>query len=246
WSTLFYTFWAIKSKPSARSKLLTMAGGFVMLIVIQSVKADYRALLKQGFDGNVVGLFLGTVNQQYESGFLDEEEDTASLNVRLNQGWIISAIMDHVPRNLEFAGGATIKEAIVASLVPRFLNPDKKEAGGQENFTKYTGLPLSDNTSMGLSIIGEFYANYGVLIGIFMMGLWGLFLAFIWKKLIANTYKVPLLIFFLPLIFLQVIKAETELVVVLNHLLKSIITVALFFWVTKRYLKWQIFVDFER
>src|SRR5690606_10382214 len=157
WSTFFYMFWAIKNKPSARSKLLTMAGGFVMLIVIQSVKADYRALLKQGFDGNVVGIFFGTVNQQYESGFLDEEEDTASLNVRLNQGWIISAIMDHVPRNLEFAGGATIKEAIVASLVPRFLNPDKKEAGGQENFTKYTGLPLSDNTSMGLSIIGEFY-----------------------------------------------------------------------------------------
>ena len=217
-----------------------------MLTIIQAVKEDYRVLLKEGFDGNVVGLFFGTVNQKYESGFLEEEQDAAGLNVRLNQGWIISAVMDHVPRNLEFAGGETVKEAIMASLVPRFLNPNKKEAGGQENFTKYTGLTLSENTSMGLSIIGEFYANYGVMTGIFFMGLWGLLLAFVWRKLIFNTYKVPLLIFFLPLIFLQVVKAETELVVVLNHLLKSIITVALFFWLTKRYLKWQIFAEFDR
>ena len=217
-----------------------------MMTIIQAVKADYRIMLKEGFDGNFVSLFFGTVNQKYESGFLDEEEDASGLNVRLNQGWIISAVMDHVPRNLEFAEGTTIKEAIVASLVPRFLNPNKKEAGGQENFEKYTGLTLSENTSMGLSIIGEFYANFGVLLSVFMMGVWGMFLAFVWKKLVYNTYKIPLLIFFLPLIFLQVVKAETELVVVLNHLIKSIIAVALFFWLTKRYLKWQIFAEFDR
>src|SRR5690606_21933101 len=28
WSTFFYMFWAIKNKPSARSKLLTIVGGF--------------------------------------------------------------------------------------------------------------------------------------------------------------------------------------------------------------------------
>lgn len=239
-------FWAIKNQPSPRIKLFTIVGGFLMLSVIQAVKSDYRLLLKGGFDGNVVGLFFGTVNQKYDSGFFDEEEDAAGLNVRLNQGWIISAVMDHVPRNLEYADGETVKDAVVASLVPRFLNPNKKEAGGQENFTKYTGLALSDNTSMGLSIIGEFYANFGVLVGIFVMGFWGILLCLIWQRLILNTYKIPLLIFYLPLIYLQVVKAETELVVVLNHLLKSIITVAIFFWFTKRYLKWQIFAEFER
>src|SRR5690606_29433178 len=118
-----------------------------------------------------------------------------------------------------------------------------KEAGGQENFRKYTGLNLSDNTSMGLSIIGEFYANFGVAKGVLMMGVWGLLLVFVWKRLVFNSYKIPLLIFFLPLIFLQVVKAETELLVVLNHLIKSIIAVALFFWLTKKYLKWQIFAE---
>lgn len=246
WSAFFYMFWAVKNKPAPRLKLLTIVGAFIMLTVIQAVKADYRIMLEQGYDGNVVSLFLGTVNQQYETGFFQEEEDAAGLNVRLNQGWIISAVMDHVPRNMEFANGETVKEAIMASLVPRFLNPNKKEAGGQENFRRFTGLELSDDTSMGLSIIGEFYANFGVLVGIFVMGIWGLLLVIIWRRLIVNTYKVPLLIFFLPLIFLQVVKAETELVVVLNHLLKSILTVVLFFWLTKKYLKWQIYAEFER
>lgn len=246
WSAFFYMFYAIKTKPTPRVKLLTFVAGFFVLTTIQAVKSDYRVMLREGFDGNFVQLFFGTVTQKYDQGFFEEEEDTAGLNVRLNQGWIISAVMDHVPRNLEFANGATINEAIVATLVPRFLNPNKKVAGGQENFREYTGLHLSDNTSMGLSIIGEFYANFGVLSGAFAMGIWGVFLALIWRVLIKNTYKIPLLIFFLPLIFLQVVKAETELVVVLNHLIKSIVAVALFFWLTKRYLKWQIFAEFDR
>lgn len=246
WSAFFYMFFTIKTQPSWKMKSVTIISGFVLLTVIQAVKSDYRMLLQSGGDVNVVSLFFGSVNQKYDSGFLEEDEAASSLNVRLNQGWIISAIMDHVPRNLAYAEGSTVIEAIEASFVPRFLNPNKKEAGGQENFRKYTGLNLSDNTSMGLSIIGEFYANFGVLKGIFMMGVWGFLIGFIWKKLIANTYKIPLLIFFLPLIFLQVVKAETELVVVLNHLIKSIITVSLFFWLTKKYLKWQIFAEFDR
>lgn len=246
WSTFFYMFFAIKNNPTPRIKFLTLIGGFVMLTVIQAVKSEYRLMLNEGFEGNFAELFFGTVSQKYDTGFFEEDEDAASLNVRLNQGWIISAVMSHVPRNLEFAHGATIREAVVASLIPRFLNPNKKEAGGQENFELYTGLTLSQNTSMGLSIIGEFYANYGVALGIIAMGVWGLFLALIWRKLLYNTYKIPLLIFFLPLVFLQVVKAETELVVVLNHLIKSIIAIALFFWLTKRYLKWQIFAEFDR
>ncbi len=246
WSTFFYMFWAIKNRPSAKLKLATIIGGFATLTIIQAVKADYRMMLSEGFEGSVVDVFFGTVSQKYEAGFFEDEEETSYLNVRLNQGWIISAIMDHVPRNREFAKGKTIKEAIAASLMPRFLNPNKKEAGGQENFREYTGLDLSDSTSMGLSIIGEFYANFGVAFGVLLMGIWGMCLAMIWRRLISHTYKIPLLIFFLPLIFLQVVKAETELVVVLNHLVKSIIVVTLFFWLTRRYLKWQIFAVFGR
>jgi hypothetical protein len=41
-------------------------------------------------------------------------------------------------------------------------------------------------------------------------------------------------------VFLQVIKAETELVVVLNHLIKATIVVYLFFWAAKAFLNWNL------
>jgi hypothetical protein len=48
---------------------------------------------------------------------------------------------------------------------------------------------------------------------------------------------------FLPLIFLQVVKAETELYVVLNHFLKSLILVFGLLWVFKKYFGWKYEVE---
>jgi hypothetical protein len=93
---------------------------------------------------------------------------------------------------------------------------------------------------MGISIIGEAYGNFKVMGGILFMGIWGFLLAKIWIFLLKKCLKTPLLLAFLPLIFLQVIKAETELVVVLNHLVKSSIVVFGFFWATQKFLNWNL------
>jgi hypothetical protein len=58
----------------------------------------------------------------------------------------------------------------------------------------------------------------------------------VFKKTATNI----VLLAFLPLLFLQVIKAETELVVVLNHLIKASIVVYLFFWAAKAFLNWNL------
>lgn len=113
-------------------------------------------------------------------------------------------------------------------------------AGGQDNFKKYTGLEIGSGTSMGLSIIGESYANFGVFGGIIFMGAWGLFLAWYWRGIVNFVHKYPLLLFFIPIIYLQVIKAETELVVVLNHLVKSSIAIVLFFIFATKILNWRL------
>ena len=81
---------------------------------------------------------------------------------RINQGWIVARIMRYTPNYEPFAGGETIITGIRASLIPRFLDPDKPKAGGRENFTRFTGKLISDNTSMGLSPLGEAYANFGI------------------------------------------------------------------------------------
>lgn len=244
WGAFFFMFWALKFKPSHFVKISIFILGMITLTIIQGVKARFRMALEEGYNGNVITLFIETIQSQFDQGYYEEEVNTQELNVRLNQGWIISAIIDQVPNRMGFAEGETIKDAITASILPRFLNPNKKMAGGQENFRKYTGLELSEQTSMGLSVVGEFYANYGKGV-ILAMALWGWFLAWVWRLLFKRQQRNPFILFFLPLLFLQVVKAETELVVVLNHLVKSAIVVFFFLYLTRSVLKWSIYDSYE-
>lgn len=239
WGTFYYMFWAYKVKPSVKMSLLIIGAGFIFGTIIQVVKSDYRALVWEGYSGNKLELFMNVLDKKLSGGFAENTEEQGELNVRLNQGWIISAIMDHTPRNQPYADGETILDAVSASILPRFLNPEKKEAGGVDNFIKYTGLSLGAGTSMGLSMVGEFYANFGVVGGIFCMGIWGWVLMKFWYFLLNKSKSKAIILFFLPLIFLQVVKAETELVVVLNHIVKSMVVVFLFLWFSERFLNWK-------
>ncbi|RCW90251.1 hypothetical protein [Winogradskyella arenosi] len=236
WSTFFYMFWAYKTKPSFKLNIIILITGFFISTMIQAVKSDYRTLVWQGFSGSYTTLFIDILSKRLSGGLTKNTEEQEELNVRLNQGWIISAIMDHTPRVQAYAGGATVKDAIIASALPRFLNPNKKIAGGVENFEKYTGIMLGSSTSMGMSMLGEGYANYGKVGGMFFMGIWGYLLGWVWLFLFKKIENNIIILFFLPLIFFQVVKAETELVVVLNHLVKSLVLVFLFLWFTKKVL----------
>jgi hypothetical protein len=245
WSVFFYMFWTLKFKPSLKFISITIVVAALSLTTLQTIKAAYRLKVWDGYSGNKLELFVGLAIDAILLNGSNADELSGELNnVRLNQGWIISAIMDEIPRRTDFLEGATIKDAVTASLLPRFLNPDKKKAGGQANFRTFTGLRLGDGTSMGISIIGEAYGNYKEFGGIIFMGIWGLFLVLFWRFLYKNVQQNLVLLAFLPLIFLQVVKAETELVVVLNHLVKASIVVFGFLWAAKRFLNWD-FTDAE-
>jgi hypothetical protein len=229
-------FWAYRYKPSIKIILSTFAIAIFFLIALQTVKGIYRNQVWSGYSGNKVELFYTLIVNTY---FSDEGNDAYGVSgvdnvVRLNQGWIISSIMDNVPESQDFFNGQTIIEAIRSSIVPRFLDPDKTQAGGRENFRKFTGLPINEGTSMGISIIGEGYGNFGVLGGIIFMGFWGLFITWIWNRIMKKSFQNILFVAFIPLIFLQVVKAETELVVVLNHLIKTLIFVLIFLMATRK------------
>ncbi|TXB63813.1 hypothetical protein [Phaeodactylibacter luteus] len=241
WSVFFYMFWALKHQPSKSQIYLTILIGVLSLSTLQTIKAAYRMQVWQGYGGNKLELFADLALDAILSDDrnADQERDVEN-NVRLNQGWIISAIMDEIPARTPFIGGETIGQAISASILPRFLNPNKTQAGGRENFRRFTGLDISQGTSMGISIVGEAYGNYNVFGGILFMGAWGFFLARFWRFLLKNAGQNLLLIAFLPLIFLQVVKAETELVVVLNHMVKASIVVFGFFWAARNILNWKV------
>ena len=241
WSVFFYMFWAIKNKPSVGFILTTFLIAALSLTTLQTIKAAYRDQVWSGYSGNKIELFFSLMTESIVGGDATKQAQDGEVgtNVRLNQGWIISAVMYHIPDYGPFLEGETIENALFASALPRFLNPNKAVAGGQENFRRFTGLELSDGTSMGISIIGEAYGNYGIIGGILFMGVWGFFLSKVWSRLLKIVLKNIVFVAFLPLVFLQVIKAETELVVVLNHLFKSLIVVLMFFWYVKNYMNWN-------
>ncbi len=239
WAMLTFTFVSRELKLSFSSKLLYALAGIFLAITIQSVKAQYRDMVwYKGYGGNKLVLFLNLASTQWASGTIFTPTSETDMNVRLNQGWIISAIMNHVPEKQPYVNGSTISEGIESSLLPRFLSPGKKRAGGQENFRKFTGLDLGENTSMGISLVGEGWANYGYWGGLLFMFLWGLFISWFWSKLINLSGTFPTLLVWSPILFLQVVKAETEFVVVLNHLIKSTMLIFGLLWFIRQ--QWGI------
>jgi hypothetical protein len=90
---------------------------------------------------------------------------------------------------------------------------------------------------MGISPLGEAYANFGPLGGIvFMVVFGGLFaLGYYWT--LRFTLRHPTFLFWIPLIFYQAMKAETELVVILNQLSKgSAVAFSMHYLITRTFL----------
>lgn len=226
------------------NNILLIAAGFYFLFLLQGIKGEYREEViigpgvKEGVEKNeeYFQTFGRLMSEQMESEKSEDLTFLEMINVRLNQGWIISRVMYYVPRFTPYANGETILDAVKASLLPRFIDPEKKMAGGKENYERFTGF-LLDGTSMGISLVGEAYANYGYEGSIYFMLIWGIFIStvvyFIFR---LSEYYVSMWLW-LPMIFNQVVKAETDLVVVLNYLTKSLVLVILIFIISRRFLK---------
>lgn len=244
WLALMFSFIVYRMQLSVVSRFVLIVGGALFVFLIQSVKTEFREMAREqlisGKTRNEIFFELVSDRTGRLNELLSDEKYLSEMNVRLNQGWIISAIIRNVPLREPYADGETIMEAFRASLIPRFLDPDKKLAGGQENFERFTGLPLAEDTSMGTSIIGEAYANFGKPGMWIFMFLWGMLMSWGYGRLIKYGNLHPVIHVFIPLIFLQVIKAETETYVVLNAFVKATILVFLFLWGARRFLKWNV------
>lgn len=204
--------------------------GFFFVFILQLVKPSYRSQISENSSESKTTIFFKLVSDKlFGNDPLFSNEDISYNVIRINQGWIISNVMNYVPTQQPFANGKTVQDAIIASIFPRFLFPNKAIAGGHLNMEKYAGITLNESTSMDISQVGEAYANFGVMGGILMMFILGLFsnmvITFVEKKCLHH----PELILWLPLLYLQVVKAETSLVTVLNHLVKASIVTWFFF-----------------
>jgi hypothetical protein len=235
WSALLFSFVNLEIKLGRAGRYAIITVGFLVLALVQQVKGAYRETLYHGYKGAPVVLLaemmLDPGRHRVDDPTVDE---LGKVNARFNQGWVISAVMDRIPSSRDFDHGASLGQALADSVLPRFLT-EKREVFVSDAFREYTGLYVAAGTSIGVSVIGEAWANFGYW-GIAFMLAWGLAMSGVLALSIRLSRIYPTLLLWAPLIFLQVVKAETELVVVLNHLVKASVFVALMYIGMRRFL----------
>jgi len=218
WLAILFCYWFAQRKRTTLFKIAVLTATTVFLFSIQVVKQEYREQIRHGGQPSLIDLVFAYVTP----GGRAWDSDVLSLAVtRLNQGWIIAAVMHHVPEDEPFAHGETVRDAVLGSMVPRFLWANKAKAGGRESFRRFTGLRILDSTSMAISPLGEAYANFGELWGTMFMVVFGAFFAVFYRLTLSYCLKYPTFLFWIPLIFYQAVKAETELLVIMNQLVKG-------------------------
>jgi hypothetical protein len=227
-----FSFLFLGRKTSMLKKVSLFVVAVFALLLIQSVKKDYRNVLWAGYEGNKVELFSNLVADRVTSGVSFFTVDAFfRIYSRGNQGFNVALVMKRFPAEKDFDNGSNIWTALLSSFVPRALWPDKPFAGGQFNMEYYTGWKIK-GWSTNVGPLGEAYGSFGPTGGIFYMGVLALFIRFAYLRFIWVSRKFPLLLFWLPALFLQVTYSmETDTLQITNTLVKG----AFFLWLIYKF-----------
>jgi hypothetical protein len=226
--TLF-SFLFLGKKFALWKKILVFIVCSFFLLIIQNVKATYRDVTWKDteYTGNKTQLFGHIVLDKLKNfDQLFDEKGFFPIYTRSNEGYNISLVMKRIPANQDYDGGSRLLTIAASSLVPRFLWPNKPEAGGKESMMYFAGKYIA-GWSTNVSPLGEAYGSFGVYGGIVYMFLLGLFVRWAYRRVFVISQKLPLVIFWIPVLFYQVTYSmETDTLQILNSLLKS----AFFLW----------------
>jgi hypothetical protein len=240
WGTSVLAICMYKFKPRKIVFFGCMCLGFMALPALQQAKLQLRERVWSGDSTGVLSLanaenaadlsknigsgLMKSATGDWDSDFLGE------MAVRFNQGWIINRVMETVPCSEPYAKGATLISAIEASMLPRFLSPNKAQAGGKANMQRYAHYTLGDETSMNLGYAGEMYANFGYWGGIAGCFFYALILALAFRWIFKRAELNPLWWAFVPYVGEIGLKAEVDIAEVLNWIVKAtIVSVAIYF-----------------
>jgi hypothetical protein len=236
WSLWTFAIWIYRFTPPRRAILAVLAAAFVLLPALQESKWRLRqdaASIDPTIDRNETGLRELPIGRVVTwAGYLAQDikqtvtlsidrDFIADIAVRYNQGWIINRIMTWVPEMTPYADGATIKDAAIASIFPRFVLQGKVKSGGQENMLRYAGIEMTGNTSMNLGYAGEMYANFGQNGGLIGCALYAVALGLLFRVICRRAFIHPLWWSLVPYIFFAAVKAEDGIDLVANWSVKS-------------------------
>jgi hypothetical protein len=228
------------------NKLLLLLSALFLVIVLQSVKSVYRQITWRGLEKEGLSLknsspveVFGTLfyNRLTSWDKMFDEKTMFPVYTRINQGYLISRAMNYVPRVEPYANGTTIARSFAAILVPRFLWPDKPEAGGRENLSRFVGIKRKLNYSMNIGPYGEAYGNFGPVYGVIFVFLYGLMLSYLLRALLRQSQRRPTLLIWAPLLLYYTLTVETDILSTLNSFIKAAVFVVIIFWIAKKVFK---------
>ncbi len=210
-------------KISFAKKFGIAIGGIVSILIIQSVKIEYRGKIWNGSGGADPVYYAQLVTEKIlDPTKIIAPEQLFLTAVRMNQGWLIAVTMKKVPNKYDFAYGETIATSVAAAIVPRFLWPEKPEAGGKANLKRFWGYNLV-GYSMNIGPFGEAYANFDKFGGVIYMFFYGLFFNVIFSLILKFSEKRPTIILWVPFLFYFAIGVETDLLTTMGSLVKGLI-----------------------
>jgi hypothetical protein len=241
WVIFLGCIYSIRYKPSIISKIALSTIFIVCISVLQLLKGGYRnAIGEKGEEAGLETLSKAYVAKNSESSGIFSLKSMAPSTARINQGFLITNIMQTVPSKVPFSRGKELYQILEAAILPRILAPDKLKAGDRTIFTKYSGIPIKRGTSMALSSIGDAYINFGIIGGCVFMFFLGLIYNIVLKIFYSLSKYYPLLLLFTPLVFYYPIRPDCELQTILGHLVKSCFLIFVIFTIWKKEFKVSI------
>lgn len=229
-----FSFFQLGKSSSMLKKIVLMVVTIAFFIVLQNVKTIYRKnTWNKPYEGSRVELFSNIFIENLQKGnALLSEDALFPLYSRTNQGFNIALVMRKIPAIQPYDNGDRLLTVFASAFVPRFLWPDKPEAGGIFNMKYYAGYALK-GWSTNVGPLGEAYGSFGPGGGIIYMLLLGFFLRWVYLKVFALSAKLPLLICWLPVLFYLITSsAETDTLQIMNSIIKS----AFFIWLLTKFL----------
>lgn len=180
----------------------------LILFVLMPIQNFYRT------PQNLFAGYSVLTNHHYKTTSLSVSQYAFDSSIaRISQSWILSAIFE---KNDEFLYGQTFKEFLTSFGPPRFIWKNKPLSINHygNEFGRHFGILNSDDfvTSIGPTIIGDWYMNFGLPGIIFGMLFFGAIFRFIYDCLIKNTGGSFSGVIIYSVIWIQIIKGTEDFI----------------------------------
>jgi len=239
WSAFFFMYYSLKVNTSILRKALLFLVGAVAVLLIQSIKADYRdATWGDNYERNYnFSFFVELITDRIQNPEkLIDNEALFKISIRANQGALIAGVIKYIPAKQPYADGTTINRAVAGAIVPRVIWPSKPQTGGRDNIQRFLGEETSE-TSYNISPLGEGYGNYGRYGLLLFMFVYGAFFKLVFQKVLDLAHRRPSLVLWIPLLFLGAVRVETDLLSTFGSLFKGVLFLVIVFALFDKVLK---------